>query len=272
MSEVPQITDRAALVRNRRRASPDALFLHRAAIDEVQDRLSMVNRTFTSPAVVTPFPALWAEAMPQARIVADEPHLSLDPGAHDLVIHAMALHWANDVVGQVIQCRRALQADGLFLAVTLGGQTLAQLRAVLAHAESTVSGGLSPRVAPMPEIRDLGAILQRSGLNLPVADSVPLTAEYRDLRHLMHDLRAMGEANALSGRLRHPTRRVLFDVANRLYIDQFATDQGRIPATFELVCLTGWAPDDSQPKPLRPGSAQARLADALGTSETPLTD
>ena len=272
MSEVPQITDRAALARNRARAAPEALFLHRAAIDEVQDRLAVVNRTFTSPAVVTPFPALWSSTIPEAKIVADDSHLALEPGAHDLVIHAMALHWANDVVGQVIQCRRALQADGLFLAVTLGGQTLAQLRAVLAHAESTVSGGLSPRVAPMPEIRDLGAILQRSGLNLPVADSVPLTAEYRDMFHLMHDLRAMGETNALTARLRRPTRRAVLLRAAELYAEGFSDDSGRVTASFEIVTLTGWAPDASQQKPLRPGSAAQRLADALNVRETPLED
>ena len=124
----------------------------------------------------------------------------------------------------------------------------------------------------MAEIRDLGQLLQRAGLALPVADAVVLTAEYRDLRHLMHDLRAMGETNALAARLRHPTRRAVFDAAETLYRDHFATPEGRLPATFELVCLTGWAPADSQPKPLRPGSAKARLADALRTTETGLPD
>ena len=272
MMETPLLFDRAALGAHRARASHDALFLHRAACDEVQDRLSMVNRTFTAPAVVTPFADFWAAEFPGARIAADSEILDLAPEGFDLVVHAMALHWANDPVGQLIQCRRALRPDGLLLAVLPGGQTLRELRAVLGQAEIAVSGGLSPRIAPMAEIRDLGQLLQRAGLALPVADAVDLTAEYRDLRHLMHDLRAMGETNALAARLRHPTRRAVFDAAETLYRDHFATPEGRLPATFELVCLTGWAPADSQPKPLRPGSAKARLADALRTTETGLPD
>ncbi|MBT27041.1 MAG: SAM-dependent methyltransferase, partial [Rhodobacteraceae bacterium] len=129
----------------------------------------------------------------------------------------------------------------------------------------------SPRVAPMAEIRDLGGLLQRAGFALPVADSVPLDVSYRSAFHLMRDLRAMGEANALDARLRHPTRRSLFQTAAQIYQDSFGTD-GRIPATFELIFLLGWAPDDSQPQPLRPGSASARLADALGTTEIKLPD
>jgi SAM-dependent methyltransferase len=264
--------DRAALAAHRTRIRPDALFLHETALDEVQDRLMMVNRTFTSPAVVTPLPDFWAPAFAGAVIVEDTEVLDLQPGAHDLVIHAMGLHWANDPVGQLIQCRRALKEDGLLLVVALGGQTLHQLRAVLAEAESRVSGGLSPRVAPMAEIRDLGGLLQRAGLNLPVADLVPLTAEYRDIWHLMRDLRAMGETNALTSRLKRATPRALFEMANRLYSKHFVTDSGRLPATFELICLTGWSPADSQPKPLRPGSARARLADALKVPETKLPD
>lgn len=272
MTTPPALFDRAALAAHRARARADTLFLHETARDEVQDRLSMVNRSFTAPVVVTPFPLVWAGALPGARLIPDDDTLALEPGAQDLVIHALCLHWANDPVGQIIQCRRALKPDGLFLAVLLGGQTLHQLRAVLAQAESQLTGGLAPRVAPMAEIRDLGALLQRSGLALPVADSLTVTAEYRDLGHLMRDLRAMGETNALSTRIRRPTRRGLFELANRLYTEQFASESGRLPATFELICLTGWAPDDSQPKPLRPGSAQARLADALRVPETRLPD
>ena len=268
----PVLFDRAALAAHRLRARPEALFLHDVARAEVQDRLSIVNRTFTAPGVVTPFPAVWADTFPGARMVPDDEVLSLEPGAHDLVIHAMALHWANDPVGQIIQCRRALRPDGLFLGLLLGGQTLNELRAVLTEAESLVTGGLSPRVAPMGEIRDLGALLQRAGLALPVADSAPLTAAYRDLSHLMQDLRDMAETNALTARLRYPTRRVVFEMANRLYAEHFAQDDGLIPATFEMICLTGWAPDESQPKPLRPGSAKARLAEALKVPEIRLPD
>jgi SAM-dependent methyltransferase len=268
----PLLTDRTALARNRARAQTGALFLHEMAREEAEDRTGFVNRTFTKPAVVTPFAQVWDGFMEGAKIVPDEDVLNLDPGAHDLVVHAMGLHWANDPVGQLIQCRRALKEDGLLIAITLGGQTLHELRAVVAEAEAQISGGLSPRVAPMGEIRDLGGLLQRAGLALPVADLVPLTAQYRDLWHLMRDLRAMGEANALQSRRRNPTARTLFEAANGLYKGHFANSEGRIPATFELVCLTAWAPSESQQKPLRPGSAKSRLADALKVPETKLPD
>lgn len=268
----PLLTDRTALARNRARAQAGALFLHEMAREEAEDRTGFINRTFTKPAVVTPFAQVWDGFMEGTKCVPDEDVLDLEPGAHDLVVHAMGLHWANDPVGQLIQCRRALQEDGLLIAITLGGQTLHELRAVLAGAEAQVSGGLSPRVAPMGEIRDLGGLLQRAGFALPVADLVPVTAQYRDLWHLMRDLRAMGEANALASRLRRPSRRALFEAANSHYKGHFANSEGRIPATFELVCLTGWAPSGSQQKPLRPGSAQSRLADALKVPETKLPD
>ncbi|WP_377191492.1 methyltransferase domain-containing protein [Ruegeria meonggei] len=271
-SNAPSLFDRPAVTRHRARARDEALFLHRAAVDEVQDRLSMVNKTFTAPAIVTPFAHIWQADLPKAQIVADDEVLNLTPGAYDLVIHAMALHWANDPVGQLIQCHRALRPDGLLLVICLGGETLHELRTALGQAEIEVTGGLSPRVAPMAELRDLGGLLQRAGLALPVADTARLTAEYRDLTHLMHDLRAMGEANSLADRLKHVTRRQVFGKAQQIYADHFATPDGRLKATFELTCLTGWAPDDSQQKPMRPGSAQMRLADALGTKEGNLSD
>ncbi len=271
-SDTPALFDRPALRQRRRRVQADALFLHEAALTEVQDRLSLVKRVFTDIAIVTPFPTIWRAQLPDARIVEDGEVLDLPISEFDLVIHAMSLHQANDPVGQIIQCRRALRPDGLFLCVSLGGQTLHELRAVLAQAEIEARGGLSPRIAPMAEIRDLGALLQRAGLALPVADSFTLTAGYRDLPHLMQDLRAMGETNILTARDRHFTRRALFERANKLYSDHFAQSDQRLPATFEILCLTGWAPDDSQPKPLRPGSAKTRLAEALGTGETKLPD
>ena len=208
MTSAPTLFDRSALALRRARVTEDALFLHHAAVEEAQDRLSMVKRTFTDVAIVTPFPEIWRPAFPDARIVADEDTLDLTPDAQDLVIHAMAMHWANDAVGQLIQSRRALRPDGLFLGMMLGGTTLA-------------------------------------------------------------DLRAMGETNVLAQRLRRPSRRAIFAEAERLYP---RTDANRLIAEFELICLTGWSPDESQPKPLRPGSARTRLADALGTSETPLAD
>ncbi|WP_371155746.1 methyltransferase domain-containing protein [Jannaschia sp. 2305UL9-9] len=262
----PTLTDRAALSAHRARADGSAWFLHEEALDEMQERLKDVNRTFTAPAIVTGQPDLWRGLLPSAKVVPDTPTLDLDVGQHDLVIHAMALHWADDPVGQLIQCRRALRPDGLFLGVTLGGETLSELRAALAEAEAQVAGGLSPRVAPMGEVRDLGGLLQRAGLALPVADILPLRIRYAHMYRLMADLRAMGETNALAMRHRKPSSRELFSRAARIYQDAFADGDG-IRATFEMIFLTGWAPSDDQPKPLRPGSAQARLADALGVKE-----
>ncbi|MCB6178027.1 methyltransferase domain-containing protein [Rhodobacter sp. Har01] len=267
------LTDRPALLRARARAlrQPEpALFLHEMAVAEVQERVGLVNRTFTAPAVVTGFAGLWHSALPAARVVADDDTLDLAPGAHDLVVHALALHWANDPVGQIIQCRRALRPDGLFLGLVLGGRTLHELRAALAEAETQVTGGLSPRVLPMGDIRDLGALVQRAGLALPVADSFTRSVAYRDLPHLAADLRAMGETNALAARLRRPTARAVFARAGEIYACTFPGPDGRITASFEIVCLTGWAPHESQQKPLRPGSAAQRLAVALNVTERPL--
>jgi SAM-dependent methyltransferase len=266
--KMPDLTEARALTRNRARAmQAPALFLHEDVRDEIKERLTEVNKSFTSIAIVTGFPDFWREAFPTAQIVADDEVLALQPGAFDLVIHVMALHWANDPVGQLIQCRHALQPDGLLLAALLGGQTLHELRACLAEAESAVTGGISPRVLPMAEIRDLGGLLQRAGLALPVADSFIRTVHYRDALHLMQDLRAMGEGNALNDRLRRPTRRGVFTKMAELYAQTYAAAEGRVSATFDMVFLTGWAPHESQQKPLRPGSAANRLADALNSAE-----
>lgn len=266
------MTDNRALQAHRTRSTPEGLFLHSTAADELQDRLDMVNKSFTAPAIVTGFPDFWSPLFPQAKIVSDMETLDLVPQGHDLVAHVMGLHWANDPVGQMIQCRRALKPDGLFIGISFGGDTLQELRRALGEAEIAVTGGLSPRIAPMPELRDLGGLLQRAGFALPVADTAVITAEYRDIWHLMHDLRAMGETNALHARLRHPTRRAVFKKAQEFYAEHFAAPSGRLKASFELQVITGWSPDASQPKPLRPGSAQQRLSDALGTPEKPLRD
>lgn len=270
-----QLTDRAALIRNRRRtsrATSPAMFLQDAARDEIKDRLELVNKTFQSPAVISGFSDFWQTAFPDASCVPDDDTLDLEPQAHDLVIHAMCLHWANDPVGQLIQARRALRPDGLFLGVLFGGDTLHELRAAMGQAEVDLYGGLSPRVAPMGEIRDLGALLQRAGFALPVADSLPMTVSYATPRDLVWDLRAMGETNALSARERHGARRGLMEKAFDIYKERFKTADNRVTASFDLIFLTGWAPDESQPKPLQPGSATSRLADALGATERPLKD
>jgi SAM-dependent methyltransferase len=270
MSTPPRLTDPRALARHRARAARNpALFLHEDAAEELQERLLEVNRTFTKPALVTNFAAPFRAVLPDARVVPDAELLALEPGAHDLVVHAMCLHWANDPVGQIVQAARALAPDGLFIAVMCGGQTLQELRAALAEAEIAATGGLSPRVLPMGEIRDLGALIGRAGLALPVADAVRRKVTYADPLRLMADLRAMGETNALEARVRHFTRRAVILDAARRYAETFAEPDGRIRATFDMVWLTGWKPHPSQQKPLKPGSAAHRLAEALNTQELP---
>lgn len=268
----PRLTDRPALVRNRARAVRIGRedWLHDLVLHEIEDRLSEINRTFTAPAVVTGQADFWSAALPRARVVADDPVLDLEKGRHDLVIHALALHWADDPVGQMVQSARALAPDGLFIAALPGGRTLAPLRAALAQAEVELTGGLSPRILPLGEIRDLGALLARAGLALPVADQITRTVSYRDLRHLAHDLRAMGEGNALDRRLRHPTRPAVLKRAARILADSAPDPQnpGRIRLDLDLMFLTGWAPAPNQPQPLRPGSAKTSLAAALSQRTT----
>jgi SAM-dependent methyltransferase len=275
MTAAPLLTDRSALVLHRARAQrhpdhDDALFLHRIARSDIEERLIEVNRTFTAPAVVTGFPEVWADFRADAVMVSDDELLTLKPEAHDLVIHGMSLHWANDPVGQLVQCRRALKPDGLCIAAFPAGKTLGELRACLAEAESRDMGGLSPRVLPMGEIRDLGALMQRAGFAQPVADVVTQIVDYRNLNSLYRDLRAMGETNSLAARSRRFTPRRLFAATEKIYQAGFATPEGHLKATFELQFLTGWAPHESQQTPLRPGSAKARLADALRVPEQPL--
>jgi SAM-dependent methyltransferase len=275
MTQPPTLTDQEALTRHRARARrlpghDSAMFLHRLVFADLQERLSEVNRTFTAPAVVSGFPEIWQDLLPDALQVPDDEVLALVPLAHDLVVHVMALHWANDPVGQLLQCRRALQPDGLMIAVLPGGRSLHELRSALAEAEAQVTGGLSPRVLPMGEIRDLGGLMQRAGFALPVADSLVQSVEYQNFPALLSDLRASGETNALAGRLRRFTGRGVLAAAGSVYAENFGTSDGRLPATAELVFLTGWAPHESQQQPLRPGSARARLADALNVPEEPL--
>lgn len=266
MSRPKPLFDRPALWRARQRAlnsvSP-AVFLHELAAHEISERLNLVNKSFSAPILVTPSPDPWRDVAPWKKVIADRETLSLEPCSADLVIHGLALHWANDPVGQLIQCRRALQPDGLFMAVLFGGQTLSELRASLAAAEAQITGGLSPRVAPMAEIRDLGGLLQRAGLALPVADSLVRTVKYDHLFALMADLRAMGETNVLVDRPRCATRRGLFTRAAEIYQETHPHPMSGICATFDMIYLTGWAPHESQQKPLKPGSAIVSMADAL---------
>jgi NADH dehydrogenase [ubiquinone] 1 alpha subcomplex assembly factor 5 len=200
-------------------------------------------------------------------LVADEEALPFAAASIDLVLSAMDLHWVNDLPGTLIQIGRILKPDGLFLGAMLGGATLWQLRQSLAAAESEIEGGLSARVSPFADLRDAAGLLQRAGLALPVADSETIEVEYDDALSLMRELGAMGEANLVRGRRAGLARRATLQRAAAIYAERFARPSGRIAASFEVLFLHGWAPHASQPKPLKPGSAARRLADALGSVE-----
>jgi NADH dehydrogenase [ubiquinone] 1 alpha subcomplex assembly factor 5 len=202
-----------------------------------------------------------------AAVVADEEALPFAAASFDLVLSAMDLHWVNDLPGALIQIGRTLKPDGLFLGAMLGGATLWQLRQALSAAESEIEGGLSARVSPFADLRDAAGLLQRAGLALPVADSETIEVEYDDPLSLMRELGAMGEGNLVRGRRPGLARRATLLRAAEIYAERFAAPSGRISASFEVLFLHGWAPHDSQPKPLKPGSAARRLADALGGVE-----
>lgn len=202
-------------------------------------------------------------------LAADEEALPFGRAAFDLVFSNLSLHWVNDLPGALAQIRHVLKPDGLFLAALLAGETLNELRRALLEAELAVSGGASPRVSPVADARDLAGLLQRAGFALPVVDSDTITVTYADPIRLMADLRGMGETNAINARSRQPARRALFLEAASRYREIHGDAEGRVKATFQIVYLTAWAPHESQQKPLRPGSATSRLADALGVEERP---
>jgi SAM-dependent methyltransferase len=207
-----------------------------------------------------------------SRVVADEERLPFGDATLDLVVGALSLHWTNDLVGALIQIRRALRPDGLFLGAIFGGATLTELRQCLLAAEAEVSDGAAMRVSPFADAIDAAGLWRRAGFALPVADVDRVKVRYAHPIGLLRDLRRMGETSVLLDRSRRPlSRKVLFR-AMALYVERFAEPDGRVPATFEIVSVTGWAPHESQQKPLRPGSAKMRLADALGVKEQPAGD
>ncbi len=222
---------------------------------------------------VEPVAELSALSSGAHKIVADEEALAFEAESFDLGVSVLALQYVNDLPGVLAQIRRLLRPDGLFVGVLLGGETLSELRQAMLEAEAAVIGGASPRVQPFVDVRDAGGLLQRAGFALPVTDVERLTVTYQSALHLMRELKAMGAGNVLHERSRVGIRRsVLFEAARR-YREAFPAQgsaEGRIRATFELLTLTGWAPDDSQQKPLKPGSAAVRLADALKTEERKL--
>ena len=285
----PLIFDRRLLRARRERArvlGPETFLLDRVAA-ELGERLSAVLRTFERAVDLgTPTDAVRrvlaasgkvatiVAAEPDARhqapalsVAADEEALPFADGALDLVVSALSLQFVNDLPGTLIQIRRALKADGLLLAALIGGDSLTELREAFAEAESEVEGGVSPRVAPFADVRELGALLQRAGFALPVVDSDRLTVRYPTALALMRDLRRMGATNVLSERRHTPLKRATLARVADIYASRFADADGRLRASFEIVWLTGWAPHESQQKPLKPGSAEQRLADALGAKE-----
>ncbi len=203
----------------------------------------------------------------EPRVCGDEEVLPFKSASLDLVVSGLSLHLVNDLPGTLIQIRRALKPDGLFLAALLGGRTLHELREAFLQAESELDGGGSPRVAPFADVRELGALLQRADLALPVADADTVNVTYPTALDLMRELRAMGASNMLVDRRKTFLRRATLLRAAEIYAERHATPDGRVRATFEIVTMTGWAPHASQQAPLQPGSASGRLADALGTIE-----
>lgn len=258
-------------------------FLHREIAERLLDRLADIRREFPL-ALLQGGAADWLSPLLDARfgirrvvgmdmagrgqaLVADEDLLPLAEGRFDLALCLLNLHWVNDLPGALVQLRRALKPDGLLLAALFGGETLTELRQAWLAAESELEGGAGPHVSPMVATYDGAALLQRAGFALPVADAERITVTFPDPFALLRDLRGMGEANALIGRRKGFTRRATLFRMAEIYAQRFGLPDGRIPATFEVVMLTGWSPDASQQKPLRPGEAKLRLADALGAVE-----
>jgi len=297
MTEPPRIFDREILIRRRDRVAVSAEkydFLLARVADDLAERLAIVQREFAVAANIGAYHGLLSrrlrplpnvglmfdvELSPRLlercegpRLAADEEMLPFADATLDLVVCGLSLQFVNDLPGALLQIRRALKPDGLFLAAMLGGTTLTELRQAFLAAEAEIEGGASPHVAPFTDLRDAGALLQRAGFALPVADGDTVRVTYATPFDLMRELRAMGATNALTARRRTPLRRATLMRMAQIYNERFGLPNGRVPATFEILTLTAWTPHESQPKPLRPGSAQMRLAEALGTRELPAGD
>ena len=298
----PDVFDRRAVRRHRDRVAGqfgDYGFLKAEVAERLADRLADVKRTFPFAldlgahdgvlartlagrgGIETLVQADLSEAMARgARSsdgdVAHRPTLVADPEfspfaerSFDLVTSVFSLHWANDLPGALLQINLALKPDGLFLGAIPGGESLYELRQALLTAEAELEGGAGPRVSPMAPLQDAASLLQRAGFALPVADVDRITVTYDSPLRLMNDLRGMGESNAVADRRTTFSRRETLLYAAELYQDTYGDDQGRVPATFDMVFLTAWRPAANQPQPLRPGGARHRLADALDTEEIP---
>ena len=292
MSHPPRIFDSRQLLRQRERASQHARahdFLLQRVADDFAERLEVVNRQFATildlgshhgvigrsmtgrPGAETVVSADTSQRVldqcASPRVVVDLEALPFHDATFDLVVSGLSLQLINDLPGALVQVRRCLKPDGLFLGAMLGGSTLQELREAFVAAEAAIEGGVSPRVAPFADVRDLGSLLQRSGFALPVVDADIVTVAYPTPLHLMREIRGMGASNMLVERRRKPLRRATLMRAIEIYGERYARADGRVTATFEILTMTGWCPHESQPKPLQPGSAKTRLADALGVRE-----
>lgn len=295
MTAPPVLFDRALHRRRLDRAAPSydsAGFLKARAAADAVDRLDAILRRFPLAVdlgartgafrqalagseaagkidvlIETDLSAAMLAGRPGPRLVVDEERLPFAPESLDLVVSTLALHWTNDLVGALVQIRRALKPDGLFIGAFLGGATLTELRQCLLEAEAEVSGGAHQRVSPFADGFDGAGLLQRAGFALPVSDVDRVTVRYAHPLSLLKDLRAMGETSVLLDRSKKPLPRAVLFRALDLYQKRFAQPDGKVAATFEIITVTGWAPHESQQKPLKPGSAKVRLADALKTTE-----
>ena len=238
-------------------------FSHALAGSDAAQRVGAVIETDLSAAMLK---GRAGQPMPM-RAQMDEERLAFADESLDLVVSLLALHWSNDTPGALIQIRRALKPDGLFLGAILGGGTLTELRQSLTEAEAELSGGAGPRISPFADTFDAAGLLQRSGFALPVVDLDRVTVRYSHPLKLIADLRAMGETNVLTDRARRSLSRAVLARTCEIYAERFADPDGKVRATFDILTLTGWAPHPDQQQPLRPGSAKMRLADALGTQE-----
>ena len=288
MSDAPALFDRRLLAQRRARAAASAIshdFLLQRVADDLLDRLSFIRRPFATAVVIGCHHGLVGRRLRQdcgiatvieldssAALVrqcdgpvaiADTELFPFAAGSLDLVVAALSLQSVNDLPGVFAQIRQALKPDGLFLAALTGGATLSELRQSLLEAESETTGGASPRVHPVVDVREVGHLLQRTGFALPVVDSDCLTVTYANAIALMRDLRGMGATNVLTQRSRKPLRRSTLQRAGEIYAERFSNENGRVRATFDIITLTAWTPHESQQKPLRPGSATVRLASVL---------
>ncbi|MGA0394475.1 MAG: methyltransferase domain-containing protein [Rhodospirillales bacterium] len=287
-----RIFDRAAVRRHRDRAAAslaDHAFLFDTVAGHLAERLDEINRTFPMALDLgchsgqlrkhlqnrggieqlfqTDISPQMISRVQGAALVSDEEWLPFADQSLDLIISCLNLHWVNDLPGALTQIRRALKPDGLFLGALFGGETLKELRHALTESELANEGGMSPRISPFTDVRDAGDLLQRAGFTLPLADLDTLTVSYPNALKLMTDLRGMGETNAVSERRKSFSRKETVMETARRYHELFADDEDRIPATFQVIYLTAWAPHPDQQRPLKPGSANARLANALDADE-----